>query len=80
MLLNLLSSEWHSNEAVTILDIMNLDSGLSESTLHRRIGTLLSKGIVILEQSAIDGRSKVIKPTQLTLDYFSKLSTGLNTL
>lgn len=79
-ILLLLAAEWNSNQPVSVLDVTTMDKSLSASTVHRRLGTLLSKGVINLEQSTTDGRYKLITPTQLTLDYFSKLSIGLKKL
>jgi len=72
-----LTAKWHSSEEVTVLDAANLANGLSESTIQRRLVTLQTKGVIKLEQSTKDGRSKIVQPTQLTIDYFEKLTACL---
>lgn len=76
-LLQLLAAKWHGGEAITVMDILNFNSGLSESTIHRRVSALQTKGVIKLAQSNIDGRSKIVQPTQLTIDYFAKLDSLL---
>ena len=76
-LLQLLAAHWHGEESVTVMDILNFKSGLSESTIHRRISSLQEKGVITLVTSSVDARYKVVEPTQLTTDYFAKLDTLL---
>lgn len=79
-LLQLLTAKWHASEEITVLDALKLNNGLSESTIQRRLITLQTKGVVKLDPSNKDGRSKLVVPTQLTIDYFSKLDVCLRNL
>jgi len=77
-LLNALASIWHSGARVTVLEAMALSVDVSPTTLHRRLKSLRSKGLLALETDSSDTRIKYVVATDLTNDYFSTLGRCLN--
>ena len=76
-LLNMLASRWHEDKKITVLEAMNLSANFSNTTLHRRLMSLRSKGLIALQVSKIDSRVKYVLPTDLTQAYFAKLGSAL---
>lgn len=79
-LLQTLTGKWNDSNSVSILDLIKSSSDLSESTIQRRLATMQTKGVIKLTPSTTDGRYKLVQPTQLTIDYFEKLTVCLKQL
>lgn len=76
-LLNLLAAAWNADRQVTVLETMEMDEGVSPTTIHRRLKSLKKKGVIRLDMDETDNRVKYVLPTQLATDYFTKLSDCL---
>ena len=72
-----LSGEWYTGNQVTVLDAASIMEGVSESTAHRRLATLVKKGVIKFTSCKTDRRIKIVLPTDLTIYYFSQLSACL---
>ena len=77
-LLNALAAIWHGGGRITVLEAMALPVDVSATTLHRRLKTLRSKGLLALETDGTDTRIKYVVPTERTDEYFSALGRCLN--
>lgn len=74
LLLERLASLWHTGQTVTVLRIMNDETlGLSPSTVHRRLKSLRSLGMIALDIDLHDHRTKYVVPTPKTQQYFDRL-------
>lgn len=62
-LLDGLACLWARGEAVTVLQAMRIDAGVSPTTVHRKLKSLRRQGMVVLEESQADNRIKFVKPT-----------------
>ncbi len=76
--LNALAAVWATGAAVTVLDAMQLAPDTSPSTVHRRLKGLQEKGLIQLSEGKGDARVRLIKPTPLATDYFTKLGQCLD--
>lgn len=76
-LLNALAAIWHNGHRVTVLEAMKLGVDVSPTTLHRRLKSLRSKGLVALEVDNADTRVKYVMPTEKTDAYFAALGKCL---
>jgi DNA-binding Lrp family transcriptional regulator len=79
-LLDALAMEWNGYHTVTVLEAIAMMPDVSESTMHRRLMHLVDKGVIQLEVLSSDRRIKAVTPTALTLQYFSQLSAGFNSI
>jgi DNA-binding MarR family transcriptional regulator len=77
-LLNALAAIWHSGKRITVLEAMSLPVEVSPTTLHRRLKSLRSKGLLALEVDDVDTRVKYVVSTQTTQRYFSELGKCMN--
>lgn len=77
-LLNALAALWHKGNRVTVLEAMALPVDVSPTTLHRRLKSLRSKGLLSLQTDATDTRIKYVVPTAQTEEYFGTLGRCLN--
>lgn len=77
-LLNALAAIWHKGERITVLEAMSLPVDVSATTLHRRLKSLRSKGMLALQVDDVDTRIKYVIPTERTEQYFSVLGKCLN--
>ncbi|WP_439112819.1 hypothetical protein [Hydrogenophaga sp.] len=73
-LLNLVALAWHSRETLTVTQAMNNCKDLSAATVHRRIQTLASKGMLSIRNAEGDQRIKYIEPTVKAIAYMERLS------
>ena len=73
-MLNALSEYWRVDAAPSVLEAMQLNFGVSPTTVHRRLKTLHRKGLIDLAAQADDSRCKRVMPTSLAMDYFGRLS------
>jgi DNA-binding MarR family transcriptional regulator len=76
-LLGMLASLWHQGKKITVLQAMSLPANISSTTLHRRLVSLRSKGLIALQVSENDNRVKYIISTELTQKYFAALGRAL---
>lgn len=77
-LLNMFAICWLKEERLTVLEAMNMSPDVSPTTVHRRLKSLRSKGLIALSVDDIDTRIKYIVPTQLTEQYFASLGKCLD--
>lgn len=77
-LLNTLAVEWGKEKLVTVLRTIDLMPNVSLATAHRRITTLVDKGVLKLDVLANDRRIKAVMPTEMTLNYLNNLNQGLS--
>ena len=73
-MLNALSEYWRVDAAPSVLEAMQLNFGVSPTTVHRRLKTLHRKGLIDLAAQADDSRCKRVMPTSLAMAYFGRLS------
>ena len=74
VLLDMLARRWHQGKPVTVLEAMNSGvSGMSPSTVHRRIKSLKASGMLRAENDTADSRTKYLVPTDQALAYFDRL-------
>jgi DNA-binding transcriptional ArsR family regulator len=77
-LLDMLAMRWFSGRKVCVLEAMNSGvSGMSPSTVHRRIKSLKHAGMIRIEQDGADSRTKYLVPTEQALRYFDRLGECL---
>jgi DNA-binding transcriptional ArsR family regulator len=77
-LLDMLAMRWFSGRKVCVLEAMNSGvSGMSPSTVHRRIKSLKGSGMIRIEQDGHDSRTKYLVPTDQALRYFDRLGECL---
>ena len=72
-MLEVLASGWLKEEPITVMVAMVMVPEISTNTAHRRITSLLKKGMIDLVTDGEDRRIKYIVPTKATQDYFAKL-------
>lgn len=77
-LLNMFAICWLKEQKLTVLEAMNMSPDVSPTTVHRRLKSLRSKGLIDLSIYEIDTRIKYIVPTKLTDQYFSSMGKCLN--
>lgn len=77
ILLNQITAAWNHSAPLTVTSAMKTVEALAPATVHRRIQTLRSKGMVELETDAHDSRIKYLAPTHLALQYFEALNECL---
>lgn len=78
-LLTMLANCWHRDKKITVLEAMNLSTKISKTTLHRRLKSLRSKGLIELKVSEFDSRVKYVISTDLTQKYLATLGRALAT-
>ena len=76
-LLNQLAATWHAGKKISVLEAMGLSTEISATTAHRRLKTLIKKGMIALDVDQIDSRIKYVVPTALTNDYFTSIGQAL---
>ena len=77
-LLNMFAICWLKNQKLTVLEAMNMSPDVSPTTVHRRLKSLRSKGLIDLSIDEIDTRIKYIVPTKLTDEYFASMGKCLD--
>lgn len=75
-LLNQIALGWRKNHPLLVNEAIALGHIGSRATLHSRIKSLREKGYVDFHND-IDGRKKIIKPSTLAIDYFSRIANLL---
>ena len=76
-LLNQLAATWHAGKKISVLEAMGLSTEISATTAHRRLKTLLKKGMIAFELDRIDSRVKYVVATELTGQYFTSIGQAL---
>ncbi len=76
-LLNVLAQEWHTGNKISVVQAMGMLPDVSPSSVHRRLKTLRTKGLISLEEDALDGRIKYVVGTRLFTKYLAKLDQCL---
>ncbi len=76
-MLNLFAASWQRNQQLTVLQAMDMVSGISPSTVHRRLKALRKKGLIALESDEIDNRVKYVVATERANQYFTQLGRCL---
>jgi DNA-binding MarR family transcriptional regulator len=77
-LLNALAAAWHSGRHVTVLEAMGMTLEVSPTTLHRRLKSLRSKGLLALKTDDVDSRVKYVVSTDKTDQYFTAFGQCLS--
>ena len=72
-LLNQLAVTWLQGKKISVLEAMTLSTEISATTAHRRLKTLLKKGMIALVADQTDSRIKYVMQTDLSTDYFASL-------
>jgi DNA-binding MarR family transcriptional regulator len=73
-LLNVLAKLLATSQEVTVLQAMHSAAETSPSTVHRRLKSLRSKGLIGYAEKPGDQRTKYILLTPLAEQYFAELS------
>jgi DNA-binding MarR family transcriptional regulator len=77
-LLNTLAASWAQGKQVTVLTATALLDDTSATTVHRRLKSMRTKGLVDLQVDTVDFRVKYVVPTELTQRYFSELGACMH--
>ena len=77
-LLNEIAITWKHGKPLLVNEAISLNEIGSRATLHARIKNLSKKGYVDFHTD-IDGRKKIIKPTNIAINYFSSVANLLAT-
>jgi len=77
-LLNALAAVWHSGRHVTVLEAMGMALDVSPTTLHRRLKSLRSKGLLALKTDEVVSRVKYVVSTEKAVQYFSAFGKCLS--
>ena len=76
-MLNNLVASWRSQETITVVHAMRVDTEVSLSTAHRLLKNLRLKKFITLETDEADMRVKYVLPTPLASRYFEALGRCL---
>ncbi len=68
---------WHEGRPLSVRQAISLESLGSPATLHKRLATLRSSGL--LEEISVEGdrRTKLLGPTPKALSYFAELGNAM---
>ena len=68
---------WHEGNPLSVRQAISLESLGSPATLHKRLATLRSAGL--LEEISVEGdrRTKLLGPTAQALSYFAQLGDAM---
>ena len=68
---------WHEGQPLSVRQAISLESLGSPATLHKRLATLRSSGL--LEEISVEGdrRTKLLGPTAQALNYFAQLGDAM---
>lgn len=68
---------WHEGAPLSVRQAISLENLGSPATLHKRLATLRSAGL--LEEISVEGdrRTKLLGPTAKALGYFSQLGNAM---
>ncbi len=66
---------WHhqSGNALTVTQVMQLDTIASAATIHRKLDDLRESGLIQNTHQGSNRRTKYLTPTKLSLRYFEKV-------
>jgi len=76
-LLEALTAAWHAGRALTVTETMALSTAGAPATVHRKLTRLKEQGLVTLDETAADLRTKCVVPTRKALAYFEQLAACL---
>jgi DNA-binding IclR family transcriptional regulator len=76
-LLEALTAAWHAGRTLTVTETMALSMAGAPATVHRKLTRLREQGLVSLDETAGDQRTKSVVPTQKALAYFEQLAACL---
>jgi hypothetical protein len=76
-LLEAVTASWHAGRALTVTETMSLSVVGAPATVHRKLTSLKTKGLVSVEETIEDLRVKRVVPTRKALEYFEKLAACL---
>lgn len=76
-LLDQLAASWCQGKRITVVKAMQMSPDASSTTVHRRLKTLRSKGMLDLEMDEDDNRVKYIVSTDLSRNYLGKLGESV---
>ncbi|KND58632.1 hypothetical protein BVER_06383 [Candidatus Burkholderia verschuerenii] len=76
-LLEALTAAWHAGRTLTVTETMALSVAGAPATVHRKLSRLKEHGLVTLDESGADQRTKAVVPTKKALAYFEKLAACL---
>lgn len=76
-LLDQLAASWCVGKRITVVKAMQMSPDASSTTVHRRLKTLRSKGMLDLEMDEDDNRVKYIIATDLSRHYLGKLGESV---
>jgi DNA-binding IclR family transcriptional regulator len=77
-LLQALTAAWAAGRTLTVTETMALSTAGAPATVHRKLAKLKEQGLVMLDESGVDQRTKTVVPTQKALAYFEKLAACLD--
>ena len=68
---------WHEGQPLSVRQAISLESLGSPATLHKRLATLRSAGL--LEEISVEGdrRTKLLGPTTQALQFFAQLGNAM---
>jgi DNA-binding transcriptional regulator YhcF (GntR family) len=76
-LLEALTAAWHAGRTLTVTETMALSVAGAPATVHRKLTRLKKQGLVTLDETGADQRTKSVVPTPKALAYFEKLAACL---
>lgn len=76
-LLDQLAASWCVGKRITVVKAMQMSPDASSTTIHRRLKTLRTKGMLELEMDEDDNRVKFIVATELSRSYLGKLGESV---
>ncbi|MFM0140474.1 winged helix-turn-helix domain-containing protein [Caballeronia grimmiae] len=76
-LLEALTASWHAGHTLTVTETMALSVAGAPATVHRKLTSLKTQGLVTVDESSDDLRIKTVAPTRKALEYFEKLAACL---
>jgi DNA-binding transcriptional regulator YhcF (GntR family) len=76
-LLETLTAAWHAGRTLTVTETMALSTAGAPATVHRKLTRLREQGLIKLDETSMDQRTKTVVPTKKTLAYFEKLAACL---
>jgi Fe2+ or Zn2+ uptake regulation protein len=76
-LLEVLTLHHAQERALTVTDVMQLQSIASPATLHRKLSILLEHGYVDLVFEGKNRRTKYVHPTEKTNQFFNSLGKAI---
>lgn len=79
IVIELIAPKWLAGNPVTVMSVLSMNySGISNSTVFRRLKSLREKGMLTLEHDAHDTRIKYVKPTPILIGMFAILADAMS--